>query len=90
MDAGGSMERCLWETSWRCEHQLRNEVCRVSLAITLARGALASGDQSTLSEMLAEAEDATKGCMEALRSQSATLRSLASHVVAGRQNQAAN
>ncbi|GHA86407.1 hypothetical protein [Cognatilysobacter bugurensis] len=74
MEAGGSMDRYLSEAGWRREHQLRNEVSRVCIALGLARGALASGDQSTLEEMLAEAEDAAEGCREALGSQSAPLR----------------
>lgn len=74
MEAGGSMDRYVSEAGWRCEHRLRNEVCRISIALGLARGALASGDRSTLEEMLAEAEDGAKGCREALGSRSVSFR----------------
>lgn len=76
MEAGGSKDRYLAEAGARCEHQLRNEVSRVCIALGLARSALASGDRSSLDEMLAEAEDAARGCCEALGSRAAPLRGL--------------
>lgn len=77
MDAGGSKDRVRLEAGWRCEHRLRNEISRVGLAISLARSAHACGDQETLGEMLAEAEDAAKGCRDAMGSLSATVKDLA-------------
>lgn len=71
MDAGGSMDRYLSEAG-RCEHRLRNEVSRVCLALSLVRSALECDDRTALEEMLAEAEDAAKGCREALGTRSAT------------------
>lgn len=76
MEAGSSKDRYLAEASTRREHRLRNEVSRVCIALGLARSALASGDRTSLDEMLAEAEDAARGCCEALGSRAAPHRGL--------------
>lgn len=76
MEAGGSKDCSLAEAGSRREHQLRNELSRVCIALGLARSAFASGDRDSLDEMLAEAEDAARGCREALGSQVASLRAL--------------
>lgn len=76
MEAGGSKDRDFTGVGSRREHQLRNELSRVCIALGLARSAFASGDRASLDEMLAEAEDAARGCREALGSQAVTLRPL--------------
>lgn len=74
MEAGGSEDRYRAEDSGRWEHQLRNEVSRVCIAVRLARSAFTSGDNASLDEMLTEAEDAARCCREALGSQVVPLR----------------
>lgn len=48
------------------EHELRNEMCRLVMAIRLARSALSTGDVASAGEMLAEAGEASDCCRELL------------------------
>lgn len=60
------MTQILGEGQWQREHELRNEMCRLGMAIRLARTALSAGDVASVGEMLAEAGEASDSCRELL------------------------
>lgn len=61
------MDRVRQVAAGRREHVLRNQVMRLSVALSLARRAMEDGDAESLKEMLSEAEEATVECREALK-----------------------